>query len=57
MKKEEIFATSLFIYIACTQLFSMHFWYLWAQHHGFLSTVFVGPIVAEIKGFLFPFFI
>jgi hypothetical protein len=29
----------------------------YAQDHGFLSSLFIGPIVGEIKGLLFPFFI
>jgi hypothetical protein len=45
------------IYLITAHIFTFYFWYIWAKDHGFLSTLFIGPIVAEIKGLLFPFFI
>jgi hypothetical protein len=45
------------IYLFVSQGFALYFWYLWAQTHGFLSALFIGPIVGELKGLLFPFFL
>lgn len=47
----------LYIYFIAAHIFMLYFWYLWSQTHGFLSTLIIGPIVSEIKGLLFPFFI
>lgn len=44
-------------YFLVSQIFAAYYWYVFAQDHGFLSTLFIGPIVGEIKGLLFPFFI
>lgn len=49
--------TLLIIYLIISQVMTLYFWYLWAQDHGFWSTIFFGPIVGEFKGLLFPFFI
>ena len=48
--------TLLYIYLIISQVMTLYFWYLWAQDHGFWSTIFFGPIVGEFKGLLFPFF-
>lgn len=45
------------LYIIIGQVFALYFWYLFAQNHGFLASAFIGPIVGEFKGLLFPFFI
>jgi hypothetical protein len=45
------------LYIMIGQVFALYFWYLYAQNHGFLASLFIGPIVGEFKGLLFPFFI
>jgi hypothetical protein len=45
------------LYIMIGQFFALYFWYLFTQNHGFLASVFIGPIVGEFKGLLFPFFI
>jgi hypothetical protein len=47
----------LMIYFLVSQLIALHFWYLIAQDHGFLYTLFIGPFEAELKGLLWPFFI
>lgn len=47
----------LYIYLFIAHIFTFYFWFLWAKTHSFLSTLFIGPFVAEIKGLLFPFFI
>jgi hypothetical protein len=58
MEKQLGFLTVLiYVYIITAHVFTAYFWYLWSQDHGFLSTVFIGPVVGEIKGLLFPFFI
>lgn len=54
---KEIGGVLLIIYFIVAQVFAMYFWYLWAQDHGFWSTIFLGPIVGEIKGLLWIFFI
>lgn len=46
----------LYIYLFASQIYSLYFWYLWSQDHGFLSTIFIGPFIGEVKGLLFPFF-
>jgi len=52
-----VFTVLVWIYLITAHIFMLYFWYQWSQDHGFLSTVFIGPIVSEIKGLLFPFFI
>jgi hypothetical protein len=52
-----IVAVLIYTYLITAHIFMLYFWYLWSQDHGFLSTLFIGPIVGEIKGLLFPFFI
>ena len=47
----------LTIYFLVSQLIALYFWYLIAQEHGFLYTLFIGPFEAELKGLLWPFFI
>lgn len=46
----------VYIYILVSEIFAAYYWYEYAQDHGFLSSLFIGPIVGEIKGLLFPFF-
>lgn len=45
------------LYIMIGQVCALYFWYVYAQSHGFLASLFIGPFVAEFKGLLFPFFI
>ena len=45
-----------YAYFLVAHIFTFYFWYQWAQDHGFLSSLFIGPFVAEIQGLLFPFF-
>jgi len=47
----------LYGYLITSQFFALWFWYDWAQHYNFLSTLIIGPIVSEFKGLFFPFFI
>jgi len=50
-------AIIIYIYLLIAHVFTFYFWYQWAQNHSFLNSLFIGPIVAEFKGLLFPFFI
>ena len=45
------------LYLIISQVCALYFWYLWAQSHGFISSLILGPIVGEFKGLLWPFFI
>jgi len=57
---ERIFEGSmilLLIYFIVSQCMVLYFWYLFAQSHDFLYTLFIGPVIAEYKGLLWPFFI
>lgn len=45
------------IYFLVSQILMIYFWYLLAQVHGFAYTLFIGPLEAELKGLLWPFFI
>jgi len=44
-------------YAIGTQISALYFWWLMAKEDSFLMTIFVDPFIAEIKGFLWPFFI
>ena len=45
------------LYFIASQFCALYFWYLIAQSHGFLYSLFIGPFEAELKGLLWPFFI
>lgn len=45
------------LYIMIGQIFALYFWHDYAQSHGFLASLFIGPFVGEFKGLLFPFFV
>jgi hypothetical protein len=44
-------------YFIVSQIMMIYFWYLYAKNHDFLTSLIIGPIIAEIKGLLWPFFI
>ena len=46
-----------YVYFFVAHIFTLYFWYQWAQDHSFLNSLFLGPFVAEIQGLLFPFFL
>ncbi len=46
-----------YIYLIISQIMTLYFWWQWAKVHGFLSSVIVGPIVGELKGLLWIYFI
>jgi len=46
-----------YIYMVVSQIFTLYFWWQWAQDHGFWNSILIGPIVGEIKGLLWIFFI
>ena len=57
---ERIFEGSmilLVLYFIVSQCAALYFWYLFAQNHEFITTLFIGPFVGELKGLLWPFFI
>mgnify|MGYP003657906779 CR=1 FL=1 len=57
---ERIFEGSmilLILYFMVSQFAAVYFWYLFAQNHEFITTLFIGPFVGEFKGLLWPFFI
>jgi hypothetical protein len=56
-KPINILGVVIYIYLITAHVCMFYFWYLWAQTHGFWNTLILGPIAAEIKGLLFPFFI
>ena len=56
-KPINILGVVIYIYLITAHVCMFYFWYLWAQTHGFWSSLILGPIVAEIKGLLFPLFI
>tara|TARA_R100001460_G_scaffold52351_2_gene91181 strand:+ start:1713 stop:1892 length:180 start_codon:yes stop_codon:yes gene_type:complete len=47
----------LVLYFTASQICALYFWYVFAQDHEFIATLFIGPFVAEFKGLLWPFFI
>ena len=47
----------LLIYCVISQILALYFWYVYAQNAEFLDAMFIGPIVGEFKGLLWPFFI
>jgi hypothetical protein len=47
----------IYVYILVAQIFTLYFWYEYSQDHNFIETLFIGPIIGEIKGLLFPFFL
>jgi hypothetical protein len=55
--KTNILSIAGIIYLVISQIMMLYFWYDWTQGHGFLSSCFIGPIVAELKGLLWIFFI
>lgn len=47
----------LMIYLIISQFMAIYYWWDWAQNSSLVSTIFIGPIVAELKGFFWIFFI
>jgi hypothetical protein len=45
------------VYLMISQIMGLYFWWLWAQHHGFWSSILIGPLVGEFKGLLWIFYI
>jgi len=55
--KPDLISVLITVYFIISQFATLYFWWEWAHHHSFLSTVFLGPVVSEIKGLLWIFFI
>jgi len=47
----------VYIYLLFTQIFALYFFWEYYNTHPFWDSLIFGGLVAEIKGFLFPFFI
>tara|TARA_R110002020_G_scaffold115034_5_gene264580 strand:+ start:3917 stop:4099 length:183 start_codon:yes stop_codon:yes gene_type:complete len=59
MEKERMLTALMYvviIYFIASQFWALYFWYDWALDHNFLSAMFLGPIVGEFKGLLWPLF-
>ena len=54
---EKIISILLVIYLFIASIASLFFWYVEANTHGFMYTLFIGPIVGAFKGLLWPFFV
>jgi hypothetical protein len=51
------FGIILYLYLIISQIATLYFWWEWAQNNGFWSSIIIGPIVGELKGLLWIFFI
>ena len=48
----------VYVYMITSQIMTVYFWYMMVKHgDSFLAAIFWYPIVAEIKGILWIFFI
>lgn len=47
----------LYVYLTISQIMAVYFWWLYAQDHGFWSSLLIGPFYGELKGLLWIFFI
>ena len=47
----------VYIYMIISQISALYFWWQFAQHNSFWSSLLLGPFVAEFKGLLWIFFI
>lgn len=47
----------IYLYVLSTQVMTLYFWWDYAQEHSFMKSLFWGFVVAECKGWLWPFFI
>ena len=48
----------VYVYMITSQIMTVYFWYMMVKHgDSFLAAIFWYPIVAEIKGLLWIFFI
>ena len=54
---EKILTWIAIIYSVLISIFTCYFWWLYAHNHGFLMSLFIGPIISTIKGIFWPFFI
>ena len=47
----------LWLYLTISQVMAIYFWWLYAKENTFISSIFIGPFVAEFKGLFWIFFI
>ena len=45
------------LYLASTQVMTVYFWWQMAREDSFISCITIDPILAELKGLVWPFFI
>ena len=57
MNASTVLTIAAYLYLIISQFMAAYFWWDYAQNHGFLSTMVIGPFVAEFKGLLWIFFI
>lgn len=46
-----------YIYLTISQFMAIFFWWQWANDNNFLSSLLIGPLIGEVKGLLWIFFI
>lgn len=54
---EVTFSVVVLLYILSTQIMSAMFWWQMIKVDGFFKGFFLDPFLAELKGFLWPFFL
>lgn len=47
----------VWFYLIVSQFCALYFWYLYAQTHGFWSSLILGFFVAELKSMFWPLFL
>jgi len=47
----------VWFYLIVSQFCALYFWYLYAQTHGFWSSLILGFFVAELKSIFWPLFL
>ena len=47
----------LLIYIFSTQIMALYFWVQYIKQDNIIMALLIDPIIAEVKGILWPFFI
>ncbi len=46
-----------YLYLIVSQFAAIYFWWQWANDNSFLSSLIIGPLIGEIKGLLWIFFV
>lgn len=53
----DILGAMLLLYAVSTQAMTVYFWWCYSKEDSFLMTILVDPLLAELKGLLWPFFL